>query len=109
MYIEPLQSGPYGVPPFGLWHQTQKPPMKYSVVSTIIGGVPVGGGASSEDLHPFVLLDGGGGVVHERTIWETPAAWAGATGSKPRTATIGSPMANFLALTRTRKLLHLHP
>lgn len=25
MYIEPAQSGPYGVPPLGFWHHTQNP------------------------------------------------------------------------------------
>jgi hypothetical protein len=82
--------------------------MTYSVPLTIIGGVLGGVLASSEDLHPFVLSDCGAGVVHERTIWETPAAWAGTAGSKPITARIGSATANFLALTQTRKLLNLH-
>jgi hypothetical protein len=85
-YIEPAQSGPYGVPVFGFWHQTQNPATISSVPLLMMGGLET----SSDELHPLLLLELGGGVVQDSTIWEAPAAKAlGAVASvKKSTITI---------------------
>jgi hypothetical protein len=50
----------------------------------MMGGVPSGGGASSDERHPLGLWDVGGGVLHDRTICETPwATTSGATQNNP--------------------------
>jgi hypothetical protein len=56
----------------------------------MIGGVPSGGGASSVERHPFVVLELGGGEVQDKTIWSTPWAWMSATPKLSISATIAT-------------------
>jgi hypothetical protein len=34
----------------------------------MMGGVPLGGGAASDERHPFAVWDCGGGVVQDKVI-----------------------------------------
>lgn len=61
---------------------------------------------SSDELHPLLLLEVGGGVVQERTICETPAAKA--VGAAPNIKTSTITITPNLAIAALRTLLREH-